>query len=181
MRIFSVLIISILFSLPSFVVSQSYQLDSSSIVKVIGSSNLRDWTAVAGIKTLELEGEIDQFSSVLFSLDTKSLEGGRGESMDAKIYKALKSTTNQFITFSSKMIEVNGEKISAEGDLTIAGHTEKINLNFEYQKIGNQIQLIANIPLKMSTYGVDPPTALFGQIVAKDDITIDFTLTLSKK
>jgi polyisoprenoid-binding protein YceI len=173
--------ISLFLFLPSSIFGQQYQLDSSSIVKVIGSSNLRDWTVIASTISLILEGGEDKFSSASFTLDTKSLDGGRGESMNTKIYKALQSDTHQFITFNSKSIQVSEDQIIAEGELSIAGQTKTLKVNFAYQKSESQIHLKANIPLKMSAFSVEPPTALFGQIVAKDDIAIDFTLTLVKK
>ena len=42
-----------------------------------------------------------------------------------------------------------------------------------------QYQVSGAYPMKMTDFGIEPPTALLGTMTTGDDVTINFNLTLS--
>ncbi|MCB0855839.1 MAG: YceI family protein, partial [Bacteroidetes bacterium] len=63
-----------------------------------------------------------------------------------------------------------------KGQLTIAGVTKTITLNADCKVSDNgQITCTGSKKIKMSDYGIDPPTAMFGTIKTGDDLTIVFS------
>lgn len=65
------------------------------------------------------------------------------------------------------------------GDLTLAGVTRTIGLKVSAQRISRtSFRIQAVLPLRMTDYGVKPPSALFGAIRANNQLTVRFDLTL---
>lgn len=68
------------------------------------------------------------------------------------------------------------------GDLTLAGVTRFIELTVSARRVSpSQFELEAQLPLKMTDFGVKPPTALFGAVRAADLLTVRFNLALQVK
>jgi len=107
-------------------------------VKVLGSSNVHDWTMTAtGITSqgdFKVEGDqIRSLYSFSFSVDAKSLKSEHS-SMDSRTYKTIKA--DQFATITYKLnsavvtaVQKGKYAIKATGDLTIAGVTQTVVLN----------------------------------------------------
>ncbi len=157
-----------------------YQIDTSeSKIWVEGSSTLKDWTAVVndweGTITTTAEGTIE---SVDISLIVKSMEGGRGPDMNAKIFKALKDESHPKITFKGAGASAtDGADLAVKGTFAMAGKSKDITVG----ATGSLDQgLKGSYALKLSDFDIDPPTALFGAIVTYDDVKIVYELTLIK-
>jgi hypothetical protein len=70
-----------------------------------------------------------------------------------------------------------GHRIRARGTLTIAGTERAIELVARGRRIGpNQYRLCGSRTLKMSDFGIEPPTKFFGLIRVKDSIEVNFDL-----
>lgn len=65
------------------------------------------------------------------------------------------------------------------GDLTLAGVTRTIDLRVSAQRLSRTaFRVRAILPLRMTDFAVTPPSALFGVIRARDNLTVHFDLTL---
>ena len=100
-------------------------------VKVLGSSNVHDWTMAAQNPVCEAEfsvvaGDVKTIKSLNFSVDAKALKSEHS-SMDDRTYKTIKADEFPKIVFKLTSATVTqGAKdkftISATGNLTIAGN-----------------------------------------------------------
>lgn len=169
--------------------AQEYKLSKSSELEFSGTSSLHDWTMVAedvqGQGVFLIEGDqlknIDNFKVVI---DAESLKSGKS-GMDKNAYKALDTDKHRNIIFTLndiKQIRRAGttNKVVAEGKLTISGVTRNVTLNTDCKISGGQIVCSGALPLKMTDFKVEPPTAMFGTIKTGDDITINYTAKFIK-
>lgn len=68
-------------------------------------------------------------------------------------------------------------EIIVRASLTVAGKTRRIYIEAKgQQKSPDRFQFLAEYWLKMTDYGVEPPTALLGLIKVRNDIAIDFNV-----
>jgi len=170
--------------------AQTYQLvkDSTvSTINVTGTSTLHGWTvAVNEVQdvptTLALSGVdtmvIDSFS---FGVVVSSMDGGRGASMNAKITKALQATSHPIIRYQQNEPSLIGDiddtgnfKLTSKGILKMVGLEKAIEIEVMGQKTAEGIILKGSKPLKFSEFDIEPPSAMFGQIVCGDDIAVNF-------
>jgi len=177
--------------------AQVYVLDPESTkVSVDGTSTLHDWTAAVN----EVEGKVlfnqdflkqkKKAKEVATTAEMKfkvgSMDGGRGATMNTKIYNALKEEEHPYILFNSTSpisitgAEKNGKfAVSVPGKLVVAG-VEKaatIELNGERDTDGT-FRFTGVEEIKFSDFGLERPSAMFGQIVTGDELKINFELVL---
>lgn len=166
---------------------------------VSGTSTVHDWTC----DVKELEGWLtlppsmankmpkrgDSVKKASISAAVKSIVSGRGLPMDKRTWEALKAEEFPKITFEATQSRVNKIidlpagtfEMTVKGDLTIAGVTRPVELILSGKKLsGGGFQFTGSKQLKMTTFNITPPTAMFGQIVAGDDVTVQFDLVYSK-
>jgi len=187
-KITSLLIMTLmLFSNKTF--SQEFNLNNqASQLIVSGTSSLHDWDITAeqqkGQLVLDFTNQL-QIQKMKIEIVAESLKSGKG-GMDKNTYKALNTKDFKNITF--QLIETNDisslgndkYKVKSEGNLTIAGVTKKISLDFNLEVISNKIKLVGEKTFKMTQFGIDPPKALFGTITTGDEISIKFNTILNK-
>lgn len=155
--------------------------EKSSIV-VEGGSTLKDWQATAG--TIEGQCTVARESGLAISsaqvkVEGKTLDGGRGPDMNAKILKALKVEDHPHVTFvasEANIVENNGGqiKVKTSGTLEIAG--KSLPAEIDLQGTAEPLELSGTHKLTFSQYDIEPPSALFGTIVCEDEITIQIKL-----
>jgi hypothetical protein len=65
------------------------------------------------------------------------------------------------------------------GDLSLAGQTRSIDVQVSARRMSPaSFRVRALLPLRMTDFGVTPPTALFGAVRARDALRVSFDLTL---
>ncbi|MFV0605592.1 MAG: YceI family protein [Niabella sp.] len=167
--------------------------NANNIIK--GTSSLHSWQCVVkkqtGTATIYNTGTL-AISALTVNMESASIksinEDGSSfnESMDKNIYKALK--TDQFANITYKLISTSNVKtkgnttsLTATGELTIAGKTNKILFPVKAVVNGNKIIFSGATKFKMSLFGIKPPTALMGTIKTGDEITIVLNSTFTKQ
>lgn len=156
-------------------------------VLVTGTSSLHDWTAEAkkfGIEPshLEVSGhEPEAIENLYFYVEVAQLDGGRGAAMNTKIQNAFNATKFPLIEYRQsapaliRKISDNGVfEIHSKGNLTMAGQSREIEIVVKGTKSTGGLILEGQKDLKMSDFDMDPPTAMFGQIVCGDEVTFRF-------
>ena len=165
-------------------------VEEKSRMVVRGTSSLHDWSMLVGIMELAASfskegGQIGHINGVIFICDAGSLKSDH-KLMDKKTHEALNAKTNPHITFSYNSIEtlhtgageIGG---SVAGSLSIAGKEKNISVPFHARmESSGQILLEGTVPLKMSDFGIEPPTALMGTLKTGDEVSIEFSLVLEK-
>ena len=76
-------------------------------------------------------------------------------------------------------IDRNEYGVTVAGELIMAGVRREIELPVIAQRVGrDRFRIRAAMPLRMTDFGVKPPTALFGIVKAHDDLVVRFDLTM---
>ena len=173
----------------SFAFGQSkYHATNFSLV-IKGTSNLHDWQSTAKeVRTnasVNLEaGVLKSIPSLSVEIPVKAIKSSKGSIMDNKTYDALKANKNPNITYKLGKVtgltkKGEGYDINATGYLTIAGSTKTIDM-YVRAKAGSDGSITFNgsKKLKMTDYGIKPPTALLGTMTTGDEVEIVFQVTL---
>lgn len=158
----------------------------NSTLTVEGTSTVHDWEAKAtkfnAETSLQVENNsVSQVSHVLFTTPAESLESGKNL-MDKKMHEALKAKKHPEIKFSLKENEViTGEKATVSGLLTIAGETKEVDVAVDFDAQNPQtLGVKGEVPLKMSDFNIDQPTAMMGTIKTGDEVVVKFDLKFQR-
>ena len=181
---FMILIVSILFSIPSVVKAQTFSIvPQTASINVHGTSNVHDWN----MKPTKVTGELGlnsskQISAITIKVEVKSLKSGNGI-MDGKTYDAFDYKKNPYIVFqltdaSQAKLTENDTEVTLTGNLSFAGATRKISIKAigKITKSG-EYQLKGTVPLKMTDFKMSPPTAMLGTMKTGDAVTVKFDVT----
>lgn len=155
-------------------------------VKVLGSSNVHDWTMTStGIVSqgeFKVEGDVlKSLSAFSFTVDAKSLKSEH-ESMDNRTYKAIKADQFPKVVYkltSATITTIQKGKflIKATGDLTISGATQSVTLNVTATvNADNTITCTGSQKIKLTDYKIDPPSFMLGAMKVANDLTIQYNL-----
>ncbi|MDX2285698.1 MAG: YceI family protein [Bacteroidia bacterium] len=173
---------------------ETYKLTAESVFYVDGSSNIHDWTSTSrtvegqvvfgknfGKKAVPAKGAtVDR---VYVKIPVNTIDGGRGPVMNQRTVEALKGDQHPHVVFELDQGLVTGIKDEAQGifwlyvkgRLSIAGVTKPIDMTLDARRRADgKYQFTGSKAMKMTDFGVTPPTAMFGQIETGDDITVRF-------
>jgi hypothetical protein len=65
------------------------------------------------------------------------------------------------------------------GELSLAGAERDVDLKISIRRLSTELfRVTADLPLRMTAFGVRPPTALFGMVKAEDALTVRFSMTM---
>lgn len=101
--------------------------------------------------------EVEDYAQIVFELESVELTPDNGDNPEDEVS-----------TFAT----------TVEGALTISGDTGRIAIPVEWSRDGDRLVLTGEVELKMSDFGVDPPTMMFGALRTADEVTIDFVWIL---
>lgn len=165
----------------------SYQsIPANSSIKVSGSSNLHDWTMkneilTAGAAFIFKDGKLIDMTALNFSMKVANLKGDE-DLLNSRAHKAMNSdkysTINFKLTSATATPLSNGHyTIKANGKLEISGTSKDVVLYADaVQNSDKTISCNGSEKLKMSEYGVKPPSFMFGALKVTDEVTINFNL-----
>jgi polyisoprenoid-binding protein YceI len=178
---------------PDLPIQNTYFLAKDYRVTINGTSNLRDWKEtvekVSGdmVAILNHDGSVN-LVSVDIRMDVNSIKSDMGSIMNNKTYAALKSNINPEIIFTLnvpvKLVQVNrGEnRFTLKGNLTLAGFCKSVTMEVNLFILGEgRLQFEGTEAIKMTDFGVKPPSALFGTMKASPDIIINFETNFTNK
>ena len=167
-------------------VQDDYILTREYTVTIDGTSNLRDWKENVGQVTgdmmaiLNPDGSVDLIS-IRIKMAVLSIKSDMGRVMDNKTYAALKATRYPDILFTLstplKLSQVSGARqpVPVQGDLLLAGVCRPVVMQVKTLTVEQgKLLFEGSENVRMTDYGVKPPSALFGTMKAAPDITIHF-------
>ena len=68
------------------------------------------------------------------------------------------------------------------GTLTVAGKENKIEMDVVATRMADgTLKAKGVVPIKMTDYGIKPPTAIFGRLKTGDEVKVNFELTVGGK
>jgi polyisoprenoid-binding protein YceI len=92
------------------------------------------------------------------------------------MHDALEKDTHPKVMFSLK--EVKNE--SLVGTLTIAGNEQNVEIAAKMEASGNTLKINGQYAIALKDFEIEPPTAMFGQVIVGDDVTVKFDLVFTK-
>lgn len=156
---------------------------------VNGTSSLHDWQSevtqvkVSGeIKTEN--GELTGISNIKVEVPVISIKSTKGSVMDNKTWDAFNHEKYPTIRFKMTNLdkltkETYGYSMRVNGILSMAGSSKNISLKVECSNINQNVFEFSGIhKIKMTEYGMTPPTALFGTLKTGNEIKIDFLVKI---
>lgn len=173
-------------ALPSF--AQTFQAVSSD-ASIQGTSNVHDWESevtqvfVQGDFTFA-DNRLTDIRNLSVRVPVKGIESAKGRIMDNKTYDALDADNHPNIRFTMTNVggisnQGNTANIRLRGNLTIAGATRAADLTATATYLPDgQIRVQGSKTLKMTDFGIEPPTALLGTMTVGDSITFQFEVLL---
>ena len=166
----------------------SYQLQSAEM-SIAGTSTLHKWESP--VTQIDFKGsvvlkdnELHTIKDVKLTIPVLGIKSTKGKTMDKKTWEALKSEEHPNIlcslnTFDIKSASEDNYTISAKGDLTVAGSTQPLELQFTAKYTDTELLVFTGSKaLKMTDFNVKPPKALLGTLKTGDEITIKFTVKM---
>ncbi len=193
MKIFKILsVLIVMFATIGLKGQNQYVLAGDHKITIEGSSNVHDWEEVAEIATgdgtvLWNPDASFNIQKLFLKVSVKSIKSDKGSIMDDKTFDALKGEEHPYITF--KMVSIKsltksatGYTIKVNGELTIAGVTKNVDINGTVAvKEKGKLYIETSKAIKMTDFGIEPPTAMMGAMKVGDDITIKFKLNYIMK
>jgi len=159
-------------------------------VTIQGTSTLHDWTIKGSIigGQLRMDGEWKadaaaqiKIQSIDLTIPVNSLKSSEGGGMDNTTYDALKSKQNPTLTYhlTEASLKTPPSKtdpayhFKATGQLTVAGTQRPSELDLDVlPEADGRMTITTQTKMKMSDFGVAPPTAMLGIIKSGDAITV---------
>jgi len=189
--VFKSLIIILLIGSVNDISAQNIYLANTqkSDLKINGTSTLHDWVMDTENFDCVFEAQIDntkiKIKKVKFSCNTTSIKS-ENSIMDKKAWEALKSKDFKTILFETDEMNefiVSDRKVEGKliGNLLLAGEKRKITLQMmgKMDELGN-MEFTGQVNIKMSEYGIIPPTAVMGTIKTGDKITIIYDFSFNQ-
>ena len=153
-----------------------------------GDSSMHAWTCTAERMETTSDvspakaGEVPAVRSLSVPVQVKDLKCGNG-TMEDKLRDALHDKKTPRIEYALTSIEplpgaVGGaQKLKAQGQLTVAGKTRSVTMvvSASVQPDGTVVAKGA-LPLLMTDFGVDPPSAMLGLMKTADRVWVKFEL-----
>lgn len=154
---------------------------NASSVTISGVSTIHEWTmqgsTINGSIDVEQPGVANALVSVRIPVANITSEHDR---MNRIMLDAMKAKTYPEIRY--ELTEASGMTGTAEsfvvktrGKLTVAGVTRDVQMDVTASKSGERRYILSGTaPLKMTDFGIKPPTAMMGAIKSADDIKVSF-------
>ena len=173
-------------------VAQEYQLKSHKI-EIKGSAKPEHaWTSKATKATLKADFVIEgnafkELKKATLEIPVKGIKSDKNSDlMDNRTYETLladKYPNIQYVLTSLKSATLQGNEtlLVLAGSLTIGGKSQPVELSMKGKILPDgSIELSGSQALKMSNYGIKPPTFMLGALKVMDDVTIVYSITLKK-
>ena len=156
-----------------------------------GTSNLHGWSCKA--ETFEATLDVDAAAApkaikrVEVRVPVKALKCGHG-GMDNNLYKALNADRTPEVTYILATLEAgpgaarDSFTLQTQGTLTIAGKQNMLAMDVSATRLADgAVRATGVVPIRMTDYGIQPPTALFGRLKTGDEVKVKFELTVGAK
>ena len=187
------LVLSAGMSMPA--TAQTLKVSESSTMTIYGSANVTDWEAkvktIKGevvLRNAELsnweEAEATWFEQVTFSFPVADIDAD-SRRMNNNMHDYLKKNRHPEITYSlvevKKLVAMDnpGFVLTVIGIVTAAGESVEIEHDVEVSvNEAGELIVSGSKDLRMTDFGIDPPTAMLGSVRARDEMTIEFNVHL---
>ncbi|MDG5767537.1 YceI family protein [Balneolales bacterium ANBcel1] len=175
--------------------AQTFTVSDASSMTIFGSANVTDWeaevTSITGHITVTIPENADWSDAQASWFDEVDIRIPVGDidadsrRMNRNMHDYLKEDDYPEITYrlvqAKELVVLDnpGFKLTVLGTVSAAG--ESVELEHDVVITPNQnggFTVTGSQDLKMTDFGIDPPTAVLGSIRSRDEMTIEFELVL---
>lgn len=144
---------------------------SSNNVKTVvsGTSTIHDWKMNSASGTFSGNVSGNTIRDIQYTMKSKTLKSGKG-AMDNNAYKAMQADKYPNITFSASSVNIG--KGTMTGKLTVTNVTKTITIPVNVSKAANSYTIYGSATIKMTEFGVTPPSFMMNTVKTGNEITI---------
>lgn len=159
-----------------------YTFHESSTIEVVGTSNKSDFA----VKAEEYSGSVSLTdgapTAATLQIVVAAMKSGRSMIMDRLMRSSLNADEHPTISFEmTGATSSKPETFVIDGNLTLSGVTKPVSLTLvKSQASDGKTVFAGSTILDMREYEIDPPTAMFGSLITKPEVTLKFYLVLTK-
>lgn len=155
-----------------------YHLSEKSTLQIEGTSTVHDWTVTAHTLAGSLQTDDATLSGIDFQVAVADIKSERGATMDKKMHAALQKEKHPEVLF--KLDEAQKGDV-LHGTLRIAGQEQAVTIPITTEWAEGLITITGEYPIALKDFQIEPPTAMFGQVVVGDRVTVKFDLIFEKE
>lgn len=177
-------LLTVIFLFSAGILSAQLKVNNgASSMEIDGTSNVHDWTekveTITGSCSATLAGtKLSDLKAMDVTIPVRAIKSGKS-TMDKNTYNAMNADKHPNIYFNLKSASISGNKVLCTGTLTINGKTNSVTITCTYAVSGGKLTLKGDYKMKMTQYGIEPPTAMLGAMTTGDDLTIRFNLVFN--
>jgi polyisoprenoid-binding protein YceI len=152
---------------------------------VSGNSTVRGWTCtvkgaaqVTAGSGAPARGFDRGVQSATITIPVEAFNCPEAE-MRQHLLEAMRATEYPQITFRLEGYQPGGQGAVANGSLTILDRTQPVSVPLTLTPGAGGVQIQGELPLDMTTYGVEPPVVMLGLLRVRPQIRIEFTGTVT--
>ena len=122
-------------------------------------------------------------TGIALTVPVTGLKSGK-DGLDKNMYKTLLAEKHPEIRFAMASYAVaDGGKpgemaITAKGKVTVAGAERDVEMKATALREGDVVRLRGEVPLKMTQFGIKPPTMMMGAMKTGDPVVIHYDLLI---
>jgi len=181
--------VALLLFLNGIAAADRYVPTKGSFVRIEGTSTLHEWKMEGSTINGEIAAPpIEQWQNgsaptdVTVTIPVASIKSDH-DKMDKLMADALKADKNPVIRYElSRAILTQAAPaftVTTKGQLTIAGVTREIDMQVSGTRdAAGTYVLNGQAPIRMSDFGIKPPTAMLGTIKTGNDVKVTFRWTV---
>lgn len=163
---------------------ENLTLSSASKVWFDGTSNVKSFSCSAGKLDVDVASDADATPAKLVKSASLAIPVAQLDCKNAKMNEhmrnALKSDKNPRITWKLSSYTIDGNAVVMAGTLTIAGKESPIELRGRGAYANGTLTLKGSKVLKMTEFGVKPPSLMFGTMKVADPVTVWYEIVLNQ-
>lgn len=195
-RIFQHVLVAVgllLLAVPAFAQTQAvFPIQPGSKLWVEGTSNKSDWsvnaTEFAGSITMNPQGTAQDpgVQQVKITIPSAKILSNKSTIMDRLMHDALQVEAHPQVVYTLTSAKAapgktpNTFALQTQGQLTLAGTTKDIEVIVQGERMADgQVRFTGSHKMKMTDYGMAPPSAMFGALRTADDVTVRFDLVVA--
>jgi polyisoprenoid-binding protein YceI len=123
-------------------------------------------------------GALVQAAEVTIAVETLDCANG---TMNGHMRKALRMDDHPRITFTLKGYTIEGALATLDGSLAMAGRTNPVRIVATVSEgEGGVVSVRAEHELRMTEWGIKPPSLMLGTMKVHDPVTIHFDVALTR-
>jgi polyisoprenoid-binding protein YceI len=134
----------------------------------------------AGDSTLARLAAPGAVKSIVLTIPVEALKSDK-DGLDKNMYKALKASANPNIVFRLHFATPGAaaREFRVEGELEVAGRSQPIELVVRASECPEGIAIEGSKALRMTSFGIKPPSMFLGTLKTDDEVVIAWRLVLA--